>query len=220
LKIELRADGLHLTGYVNVTEKMSRPVVTSKGQKVIELIEPRAFEKALEKIENVPMTKDHNPDIVLAETRDKTLELYEDAIGLHYDATITDEQTIVEARAGKLKGLSFGMKNITDKIEERADTLPLRRVSAFDLDHITLVVNKKPVYAATSIEMRADEQTDEIECRASVVWESKTESAGTFIDRTYDDGSNEHERTTTEKTTTKRYDNSEYQNRIAELAMY
>ncbi|MFA6717913.1 MAG: HK97 family phage prohead protease [Prevotella sp.] len=218
MNVEIRADGLHLSGYVNVTEKMSRPVITGKGQKVIELIEPRAFEKALEKVDNVPMTKDHNPDVVLAETRAKTLELHEDAIGLHYDATITDAQTITEARAGKLKGLSFGMKNITDKIEERADALPLRRVSAFDLDHITLVVHKTPVYAATSIEMRADETESTVETRASVVWESKTETSGTFIDRTLDDGTNESERTESTKTTSKRYDNSEYKNRIAALA--
>jgi HK97 family phage prohead protease len=144
---------------------MSRPVITGKGQKVIEVIEPRAFERSLERGDNITMTKDHNADYVVAETRAKTLELYEDAIGLHYDATITDEQTIAEARAGKIKGLSFGMKNITDTIEERADNLPLRRVSALDLDHVTLVVSRMPIYAATSLELRADDQVDEMEYR-------------------------------------------------------
>lgn len=217
MNVEIRADGLHISGYVNVTEKMSRPVITSKGQKVVELIEPRAFEKALEKVDNVLMTKDHNPDVVLAETRAKTLDLYEDAIGLHYDATITDEQTIVEARAGKLKGLSFGMKNITDKIEERADALPLRRVSAFDLDHITLAVNKKPVYAATSIEMRADDEVSEVEHRASVT-EYTTTRESTTTERYFEDGTTETEQETKEKTTRTTYDNSQYRERIAELA--
>lgn len=166
MNIEIRADGLHLSGYANVTEKLSRPLITGKGQKVVELIEPRAFEKALERTDNVPMTKDHESG-VLAETRAKTLDLYEDNIGLHYDAHITDEQTIAEARAHKIKGLSFGMKNIVDKIEERADMLPLRRVSDFDLDHITLVVNKVPYYAATSIEVRADDDVSEVETRAT-----------------------------------------------------
>ena len=217
MNVEIRADGLHLSGYVNVTEKMSRPVITSKGQKVVELIEPRAFEKALEKVDNVPMTKDHNPDVVVAETRANTLDLHEDAIGLHYEATITDEQTIVEARAGKLKGLSFGMKNITDKIEERADALPLRRVSAFDLDHITLVVNKKPIYAATSIEMRADEEVSEVECRASVT-EYTTTRESTTTERYFEDGTTETEQETKEKTTRTTYDNSQYRERISELA--
>lgn len=167
MKVELRADGvLHLSGYVNVTGKMSRPVITGKGQKVVEVIEERAFTRALAKAKNITMTKDHDANTVLSETRAGTLQLKEDAIGLHVDADIRDKQTIAEARAGKLKGWSFGMCNIVDSIEERADKLPLRTVKDFDLDHITLVVHKTPVYAATSIEMRADDQADELECRA------------------------------------------------------
>ena len=168
LKVEIRADGLHIAGYVNVTEKLSRPVITGKGQKVVELIEPRAFEQALSRAGNVAMTKDHNADYVLAETRSESLELFEDAIGLHADAYITDEATIGEARAGKLKGWSFGMTNIADTIEEREGALPLRRVKNFDLDHITLVVNKTPAYAATSIEMRTEDEISEVETRTGL----------------------------------------------------
>ncbi len=166
MNIEIRADGMHISGYVNVTEKMSRPVITGKGMKVIEVIEPRAFEQAIGRASNVALTKDHNPDYVLAQTQGKSLELYEDAIGLHADALVTDAATIGEARAGKLKGWSFGMTNIADTIEERANALPLRRVKGFDLDHITLVVNKTPAYAATSIEMRAEDDVSEIETRS------------------------------------------------------
>lgn len=165
MNVEIRADGLHISGYVNVTEKMSRPVITGTGRRVVEVVEPRAFERALKKAENVTLTKDHNPNYVLAETRAKTLRLCEDAIGLHADALITDKATIEEARAGKLKGWSFGMRNIVDAIEERADALPLRRIKDLDLDHITLVVNKVPVYAATSIEMRAEDDISSVESR-------------------------------------------------------
>lgn len=167
MKAELRADGtLRISGYVNVTGKMSRPVITGKGQRVIEVIEERTFQNALAKASNVKMTKDHNPNYVLAETRANTLKLQEDSIGLRAEAVITDETTIQEARAGKLKGWSFGMRNIVDEIEERAQQLPLRRVKGFNLDHITLVVNKTPVYAATSVELRADDELDELETRA------------------------------------------------------
>lgn len=167
MKVELRADGtLHVSGYVNVTGKMSRPVITSKGQRVIEVIEERSFQNALARAGNVKMTKDHNSNCVLAETRANTLTLHEDNIGLRAEAVITDETTIKEAKAGKLKGWSFGMRNIIDKIEERAEQLPIRRVTGFDLDHITLVVNKTPVYAATSVELRADEELEELEVRA------------------------------------------------------
>lgn len=167
MKVELRADGtLHVSGYVNVTGKMSRPVITSKGQRVIEVIEERSFHNALARAGNVKMTKDHNSNCVLAETRANNLTLHEDNIGLRAEAVITDETTIKEAKAGKVKGWSFGMRNIIDKIEERAEQLPIRRVTGFDLDHITLVVNKTPVYAATSVELRADEELEELEVRA------------------------------------------------------
>lgn len=167
MKVELRADGtLHISGYVNVTGKMSRPVITAKGQRVIEVIEERTFQNALSKATNVKMTKDHNPNCVLAETRANTLTLHEDSIGLRAEADITDETTIREAKEGKIKGWSFGMRNIIDKIEERAEQLPIRHVKGFDLDHITLVVNKTPVYAATSVELRADDELEELETRA------------------------------------------------------
>ena len=55
MKIELRADGAHISGYVNVTEKKSRPVITPHGR-VIEEIEPRAFEKAIDRAGNITVT--------------------------------------------------------------------------------------------------------------------------------------------------------------------
>lgn len=166
MNCELRADGLYIGGYVNVTGKMSKPVITSKG-KVIEVIEERAFQRALEKVDNVPMTLDHNKERVLAQTSDNTLSLHEDAIGLHAEAHIVDPEIIESARQGKLKGWSFGMADIKDSIEERANELPLRHVKEFILDHITLVLNKNPVYSATSLELRAeDDNVTELELRA------------------------------------------------------
>lgn len=196
MKVEVRADGvLEITGYVNVTGKPSRPVITAKGQRVIEVIEERAFADALERAGNVPMTKDHDKNYVLAETRANNLTLKEDRIGLYAKAEITDADTIAEARQGKIKGWSFGMRRIHDKIEERAEQLPLRRVSGFDLDHITLVVNKTPVYSATSVECRADDEVLELECRA-------------FNDDTHIIDNQK-----------KTYDNTEYKNRLKKLAI-
>lgn len=196
MKIEIRADGVHISGYVNVTEKKSRPVITPHGR-VVEEIEPRAFEKALGRAENVPMTKDHDPAVVLAETRAGSLRLYEDEIGLHYDADITDAQTIEEARAGKIRGLSFGMRNVIDILEERAEDLPLRRIKDLDLDHIALVVNRMPVYSATSVEVRADAVVD-IETRTTEKFPQIMEVA-------------------LEKCNTPSFDNSAYHSRIEAL---
>ena len=159
MKIEIRADGAHISGYVNVTEKKSRPVVTPHG-KVVEEIEPRAFEQAISRAGNITVTVDHDNSHVYASTDEGTLKLYEDNIGLHADVLVTDDTLIDLAKKGKVKGWSFGMYNVRDELERRADDLPLRRIKALDLDHITLVVRKSPVYSATSVELRADAEVD------------------------------------------------------------
>lgn len=160
MKAELRADGLHISGYVNVPGRQSRPVMTKRG-KVIEVIEQRAFQKAIDSAkEGVRMLLDHNPDRVLASTADKSLKAFEDEIGLRAEAIVTDPEVIAGAKAGKLRGWSFNMRNIVDVIEERAGELPLRHVQSFDMDEITLVMYRNPCYSATSIEVRADAEED------------------------------------------------------------
>lgn len=177
MNVEIRADGAHISGYVNVTEKKSRPVITPRG-KVIEEIEPRAFEQAIGRAGNITVTVDHDNSHVYASTDEGTLSLYEDDIGLHADVLITDKTLIDLAKSGKIKGWSFGMYNVQDEMESRADDLPLRRIKSLDLDHLTLVVKKTPFYSATSVEIRAGTEID-IETRArtdSPVIEDKTPS--------------------------------------------
>lgn len=159
MKIEVRADSVNITGYVNVTGKRSKPVVTPHG-KCIEVIEERAFADALSKGGDVYVSVDHDSGHAYASTSAGTLNLKEDAIGLHADVLITDETVIELARKGKIKGWSFGMMNVVDEMEKRAEgELPVRHVKGLELDHITLVVNKTPCYAATSVECRAEGDT-------------------------------------------------------------
>ena len=103
---------------------------------------------------------DHDSSHAYASTDEGSLTLYEDDIGLHADVLVTDAVLIDLAKRGKIKGWSFGMYNVVDEVEPRADDLPLRRIKALDLDHLTLVVNKTPVYSATSVEIRADTEVD------------------------------------------------------------
>lgn len=183
MKVEIRADGAHISGYVNVTEKKSRPVITPHG-KVVEEIEPRAFERAIERAGNVTVTVDHDSTHIYASTDDGTLKLYEDEIGLHADVLITDAALIDLAKKGKIKGWSFGMYNVQDELEQRADALPLRRIKALDLDHVTLVVNKKPCYSATSVEVRADAEVD-VETRTTESTPQITECTPSFDNSAY-----------------------------------
>lgn len=163
LKAEIRSDGLHIFGYANVPGRQSRPVITPRG-KVIEVIEQRAFQRAIEKQDNIDLMLDHEKKI--ASTSDGTLKVSEDEVGLRAEAIITDEETIQGAREGKLKGWSFKMMKVVDAIEERAGQLPLRTIKDFIMPEITLALRKLPVYSSTSIELRAEEE-EEIEMRTA-----------------------------------------------------
>lgn len=164
MRAEIRADGLHISGYVNVPGRYSRPVMTSRGR-VIETIDQGAFRAAIERAEDIRMLRDHDPAYILADENTGTLRVKEDAVGLRAEAVIVDQKTIDDAKAGKIRGWSFNMRNIRDDIELRAEELPLRTVHAFDMDEISLVIDRIPVYSSTSVEMRADSEED-IEMRA------------------------------------------------------
>lgn len=167
MKIEVRSDGLHISGYVNVTGKLSKPVITPRG-KVLETIEERAFGEAIARSGDITVELDHDAGRAYARTSDGTLELHEDSIGLHANVIITDSVLIELARNGKLRGWSFGMYNVVDEMEQRADSeLPIRHVKSLMLDHVSLIKDKTPAYSATSVECRADGETF-LEQRATV----------------------------------------------------
>ena len=176
MKAELRADGLHISGYVNVPGRQSRPVMTPHGR-VIEIIEQRAFQRAIDRATNIRMLLDHDPARVLAETRANTLTVCEDAVGLRAESVVTDPEVIEGAKKGLLRGWSFNIKNARDTIEERADGLPIRHITDLDMDEVTLVMHKVPVYSSTSIEIRAGEE-EAVEYRADdddLEFDDKTE---------------------------------------------
>lgn len=166
MKVEKRSDGVHISGYVNVTGRESRPVFSQKQNKrVIEIIEQRAFANSLKTGRNVVMTLDHQESRVLASTERRSLKLKEDNIGLYAEAIVTDKEVIENAK--EIRGWSFTMSNITDTVEERANKLPLRKISALDLSEVTLSLHTVPFYSATSVEVRAESEEDIIKEKRS-----------------------------------------------------
>ena len=167
MKAELRADGLHISGYVNVPGRKSRPIPTRDGR-AIEIIEQGAFRDAIERAGEIRMLQDHMEDRVLATTADGTLEVKEDAVGLRADSIVTDDKVIEAAKHGKLKGWSFNMKRVKADMENRAEgELPVRHVKSFDMDEISIIINKNPCYSSTSVELRGEE-AEETETRANM----------------------------------------------------
>lgn len=158
MKVEIRNDKVIIEGYVNAVERESRPLITEKGR-VNEKIKAGTWRKALSRAENVNALLDHRADKVLASTKEGTVTLDEDEIGLRATVVTADAEAMEKARAGKLRGWSFGMYVNEESYEERANQLPLREVSDLDILEISVIDDEMtPCYAATSIETRAGEE--------------------------------------------------------------
>ena len=158
MRIEIRHDCVLLDGYVNAVGRDSKPIITPHG-KVVEQIEPRAFERALSRANNVDLLLNHRKDRKLGSTSDGNIQLFEDNIGLRAIATVTDPEVIQKAREKKLKGWSFGQFVNKDRLEERANDIPRRHVEDLDLFEVSIIDDRmSPCYVGTSIEQRADKE--------------------------------------------------------------
>ena len=158
MRIEIRSDSVLLDGYVNTVARDSKPIITPRG-KCVEQIEPRAFQRALDRTDNVDLLLDHDKTRKLGSTKDGNLELFEDNIGLRAIATVTDPEVIEKARQKKLRGWSFGQYVNKDRMEERADQIPRRHVEDLDLFEVSIIDDRlSPCYVGTSIEQRAEQE--------------------------------------------------------------
>ena len=156
MKIEIRTDSIHISGYVNAVGRDSRPI-TGATEKFVEVIEPAAFRASLERNPHVELLLNHNKERRLASTDEGTLRLEEDNIGLRAECDITDAEVIEKARKRELRGWSFGMYAIDTEKEERADNIPRRHVKKLDMFEVSLIDNTmRPAYAGTLVECRAE----------------------------------------------------------------
>lgn len=156
MRIEVRSDRVLIDGYVNAVGRESKPIITPDG-KCVEIIEPGAFKKGLERAEDVLLLLNHEKGKSYASQKSGTLKLCEDNIGLRASCTITDPEIIRKARNKELQGWSFGMYANSVHMEERADGLPRRHITDLDIFEVSLIdMRKSPCYAGTSVECRSD----------------------------------------------------------------
>ena len=154
LKIEMRADSVHLSGYVNAVERESRTLCDTVGT-FVEKVRTGVFARAIEKAEKIGLMFNHKRAI--GDT-DNGLTLKEDAIGLFAEATITDAEIIEKAKAGSLKGWSFGFQPITQSWGMTENGQRLRTLEEIELFEVS-ILDIMPAYIATTIEMRDDGAT-------------------------------------------------------------
>ncbi|MDB1927172.1 HK97 family phage prohead protease [Clostridium tertium] len=181
LRIEIRNDSVILDGYVNAVDRESKPIPSIKGN-FIEKIKPGAFQRSLERRENVDLLLNHDRNRKLGSTSEGNLELFEDNIGLRAICTVTDKEVIEKAKNKQLRGWSFGFYAEKDSWEQQENGYEKRTVEELDLFEVTIVDDtRSPAYIATSIEMRDDKEilneNRVTEFKAITVDETKEERA-------------------------------------------
>lgn len=180
MRIEVRNDSVILDGYVNAILRDSRPIPSNRGP-FIEQIEPKAFERALDRANNVDLLLNHDKNRKLGSTNEGNLELFEDNIGLRAICTVTDADVIEKAKNKQLRGWSFGFYVNKDRWKETDEEIQHRFVEDLDIFEVSIIDNTKtPAYIATSIEQRDDKEiiteNRSNDFRAVIIDESTKES--------------------------------------------
>jgi HK97 family phage prohead protease len=134
---------------------------------VFEMIDPGAFDKTLAE-NDIRAVWNHNTDIVLGRTKNKTLALSADKRGLHteIDPPSTDlvrDMCVAPILRGDVDQMSFGFNVLREKWEERADgTLLITLIEArlWEVSPCTI-----PAYPDTQISARSMERIEEFRQR-------------------------------------------------------
>ena len=162
MKIEVRNGAVNIEGYVNVTERLSKPIRDVRGQ-FLERVATGAFNSALQRNDNVELRFNHGRK--LGDQKDGSLELREDNIGLYAKATVTDTEVVKLAEKRQLKGWSFGFRKLEDEWTKADNEPEIRTLKAIDVSEVS-ILSVNPAYIATSIAVRADGE-ELTECRAN-----------------------------------------------------
>ncbi|KRE33421.1 HK97 family phage prohead protease [Paenibacillus sp. Soil724D2] len=175
MKVEIRNNSVLLDGYVNVHTRDSKELPSPRG-KFVEQIMPKAFADSLHKRAEVDLLFNHRSDRKLGSTGDN-LQLFEDTIGLRAICTVTDEEVVNKARAGELRGWSFGFIATEQRWAEADNGLQRRFVDGLDLLEVS-ILDCSPAYVSTTIEARgevAEQRFEEVALEVTVIEERMDE---------------------------------------------
>lgn len=151
IKVEIRNNGVHLEGYVNVCGRESRTLRDLHGP-FIEIIKPGTFDKSLHERSDVGLMLNHKRNL-----EPTNFNLYEDQIGLRAFIDIDDPEVVELAEHNKLTGFSFGFVAKNDAWDDSQE-VRRRTIDDLDLQEVS-ILSVTPAYIATSIEARDDNAT-------------------------------------------------------------
>ena len=92
MRVQIRENSIEIEGYVNAVCRDSRVLIDRRG-KFVEQIQAGAWQRALERENEVRLLFNHDNKRQLGSTKDN-VELWEDNIGLKIRSTISDEEVI------------------------------------------------------------------------------------------------------------------------------
>ncbi|MBR9698644.1 HK97 family phage prohead protease [Bacillus cereus] len=155
-KIEIREDdngNRTLIGYAVKWEKKS--LVMGYYRKFREQFKNGAFTETLRN-DDQRFLWSHDTSKVLGRTKNNTLRLSEDAIGLRFELdlpnTTLGNDTYVSIKRGDVDGVSFGFSMISEEIQEPDDDLMLRTVTKAKLLEVSAVAF--PAYPDSEVSAR------------------------------------------------------------------
>jgi HK97 family phage prohead protease len=169
-RVEFRMQDTHMSssgdmvvsGYVNETNQFSQELGVSKRFK--EKINKGAFKRAIQNSNrDIDFLAEHDSSIVLASTKNDTLQLREDDKGLYMEARVINTSAGRDwyemISSGLITNMSFGFKSIEDEWRSVGENLFERTINNLELFEVSAVRN--PAYAQSSISNRGMNTSDE-----------------------------------------------------------
>ena len=156
--VELRVDDEEngITGYAAVFNKYSQDLGFFK-----EKIQPGAFKKTI-KENDIRALINHDPNLIIGRTKNKTLELWEDDKGLGFNVKLPDTSYANDLRISierkDITQNSFGFQTIQDEWSQDGAKRTLLEVKLFDISPVTF-----PAYTQTSVKLRSGIDLREID---------------------------------------------------------
>lgn len=139
-----------ITGYAAVFNAWSEDLGFFKEQ-----IAPGAFKATIKK-GDIRALINHDPNLIIGRTRNKTLKLWEDDNGLGFEVTLPNTSYAMDLRESiKRKDItqnSFGFQTVRDEWSEDGKRRTLHEVRLFDISPVTF-----PAYRQTNVKLRLRE---------------------------------------------------------------
>lgn len=154
---DVNDDSMTVEGYVNKTDTLSEELgfIDTFREKISKGAFQRAISRAEEEGRDIDFLAEHNPNMILSSTRNSSLELIEDDIGLFMRATIVNtswgEDFYELIKSDILRNMSFGFYPVKEEWESKGGNL-IRTIKELDLFEVSVVRN--PAYSASSISAR------------------------------------------------------------------